>query len=274
MEWLINRRRMMFYKEPPPKYINFVDSEIWRLSCINWGDYNETVITDNGNDTVNIVTTYKSKLYNSVKKSTIISSEENVDNSQGTYTAGTTQEALGITEKQCKAITSLGRVFYGNTSLTSTEDFIKFTNVKVFNNYHIKDIKTVQAIYCPPNLERIITIWAFEIGANKGGVVLLPKTLSNITQNVARYTYFKVICFATTPPAVSTQTNNGVLYNLSWSYANITLYVPDDSLEAYKNSNWALPRYGGYSTSMPMYGFSDLPSELLPYYNIYAQTQV
>lgn len=38
MEWLINRRRMMFYKAVPPVYLSFEDRRIWEICCYNWGD--------------------------------------------------------------------------------------------------------------------------------------------------------------------------------------------------------------------------------------------
>lgn len=38
MEWLINRRRMMFNKSIPPTYMNFEDSRVWEICCYYWGD--------------------------------------------------------------------------------------------------------------------------------------------------------------------------------------------------------------------------------------------
>lgn len=41
MEWLINRRRMMFNKALPPVYLSFEDSRFWEICCYNWGDVEE-----------------------------------------------------------------------------------------------------------------------------------------------------------------------------------------------------------------------------------------
>lgn len=38
MEWLINRRRMMFNKAVPPVYLAFEDSRVWEICCYLWGD--------------------------------------------------------------------------------------------------------------------------------------------------------------------------------------------------------------------------------------------
>lgn len=38
MEWLINRRRMMFNKAVPPVYLAFEDSRVWEICCYEWGD--------------------------------------------------------------------------------------------------------------------------------------------------------------------------------------------------------------------------------------------
>lgn len=38
MEWLINRRRMMFNKAVPPVYLTFEDGRLWEVACYNWGD--------------------------------------------------------------------------------------------------------------------------------------------------------------------------------------------------------------------------------------------
>lgn len=38
MEWLINRRRMMFNKAVPPAYLTFEDRRVWELVCHFYGD--------------------------------------------------------------------------------------------------------------------------------------------------------------------------------------------------------------------------------------------
>lgn len=143
MEWLINRRRMMFNRVIPPDYLTFEDAEFWRIACEIYGDYYQTVITDNGDNTVNIVKTFESWLYHTKKKSIIIENRENVDNSGGTYIAGTTKEAVGITQNQCDAVIvftdltdSRNTAFCNNEVITSLNDFAKFRNcTRIYSNY-------------------------------------------------------------------------------------------------------------------------------------------
>lgn len=105
MEWLINRRRMMYNRASAPEYISINNLTVWTIACENFGDFNEIVITDNGDNTVNIATTYKSMLGSVVKKEKIVSSQMGVDNTGGTYTPGTTLEPIGLTQRQSDAIT-------------------------------------------------------------------------------------------------------------------------------------------------------------------------
>lgn len=153
MEWLINRRRMMCHESVPPVYLAFEDAEFWRLTCINYGDYNETVITDNGDNTVNITTTFKSVIVSptdqrkvNLKKSSIISEETNVDNSEGTYVAGTTKEPVGITQRQCDAIKNIGyfsgsgisNVYTSNALIISANDYTHFRNLnEIYGNWTV-----------------------------------------------------------------------------------------------------------------------------------------
>lgn len=130
MEWLINRRRMMFNKSTPPAYVTFADPIVWTTMCERYGDYDEVVITDNGDDTVDIVTTYKSMRNGSLVKSVVTDTQTNVDNSGGTYTAGTTKRMIGISKRQCAAVTSFpNKVFKSNTSITSFDELIYFTSL-------------------------------------------------------------------------------------------------------------------------------------------------
>ena len=91
---MTTRRRMMSGTDPD-QYLTFRDPDIELYVCTSWGDYNTIVVTDNGDDTVNIETTFKSMLGTTVVK-TSTTTQTNVDNSLGTYTAGTTYEAVGI----------------------------------------------------------------------------------------------------------------------------------------------------------------------------------
>ena len=152
MEWLINRRRMMCHESVPPVYLHFEDYEVWKAVCTRYGDYNEIVVTDNGDNTVDITTTFKSVImldvYQqtvTVKKSVVVDTQTNVDNSQGTYTAGTTKEPVGITQKQCDAVLIMGNyrssdvvtnLFKNNTAIISANDLIHFRNLtEIYGNW-------------------------------------------------------------------------------------------------------------------------------------------
>lgn len=176
MEWLINRRRMMYNKAVPPTYLTFEDAEAWRLCCINWGDYNETVITAGDNNTVDIVVTFKSKLNNTIKKSIIIDTQEGVDNSQGTYIEGTITEAIGITQKQCDAVTSWGTVFRYTTAV-SLNDLAKFNNVASIANYAFADSPNLYSIVLPAKVTSINNNYGNNCISNCPNLKIL-KTLS------------------------------------------------------------------------------------------------
>lgn len=49
MEWLINRRRMMWHKFVPPNYFGFEDQRIWEICAYKWGDtYNLQEVNGEG----------------------------------------------------------------------------------------------------------------------------------------------------------------------------------------------------------------------------------
>lgn len=121
----------MLNRSTPPVYIPFEDPEVWRIICENYGDTNETVITEGENNTVNITVTLVQKRNRLVTKRTVISTQENVDNSQGTYTVGTTTEPVGITKKQCEAVTAFPSNFFKNNT-----DITSFMELKYFINMH------------------------------------------------------------------------------------------------------------------------------------------
>ena len=75
---MITRRRMMSGTDPD-QYLTFRDPDIELYVCTSWGDYNTIVVTDNGDDTVNIETTFKSMLGTTVVK-TSTTTQTNVDN--------------------------------------------------------------------------------------------------------------------------------------------------------------------------------------------------
>lgn len=262
MEWLINRRRMMYNKAVPPTYLAFEDSKIWEYCCVHWGDYNETVITDNGDDTVNIVTTFKSMNNLTVKKSIIVDEQNNVDNSQGTYTAGTTKEPVGITIKQCAAVTSFpaAQSDLANSKLpgiTSFNEFKYFVNIvygsNTWNMFYGQSLLT--SVECPP------VTWTHSNGCYQwfrscGALehLILPKVANytnycfsgcgaeelDFSENTQKITNFPrdnnnlkvIICRATTPPELSGA------YAGNFPSGLEGIYVPADSVDLYKAASY------------------------------------
>ena len=241
MEWLINRRRMMYNKATPPAYVTFEDNDIWKNVCRYYGDYNETVITDNGNNTVNIVTTFKSVFGTTsdsaftIKKSIVIDEQTNVDNSGGTYTAGTTREAVGITMKQIKAVTANNVMirastdFNSNTNIGGThrfEEFQYFTGMKNGSVLRAANIK-YEHIKFPCNMTFIdfYTDWAYSM------ILDFPSTLTTITSyfGVRIRTGVTIIFRSATPPSIASS-------QLAESYQKkiAKMYVPSASLTDYQ----------------------------------------
>lgn len=255
MEWLINRRRMMFNKAVPPAYLVFNDPVFWSICCNNWGDYNEIVVTDNGNSTVNIVTTFKSMLNTTVKKSTVVSTQTNVDNSGGTHTAGTTKEAVGITAKQCAAVTTIANyTFSNNSDLTDAGELEYFTGLTTINR-NFTNCQNLTKVIIPVNVTSVNNslgqntdsltsiVFPVKVTTIEGGVFYYPNglqhctVLGNVTsigadsfrcQNLVDFTIY-----ATAPPTLSTRTFSNVP-------STAKFYVPAESVDTYKAaSGWS-----------------------------------
>ena len=91
--------------------------------------------------------------------------------------------------------------------------------------------------------------------------VIIPSTITEIGTYTFGFTIEEyVICFAKTPPALSETTVNNPFYKNT--YDNVILYVPAESIEAYRNAlGWGAPFMGGdeyyfkniYPITMPTY---------------------
>ena len=91
--------------------------------------------------------------------------------------------------------------------------------------------------------------------------VIIPSTITEIGTYTFGFTIEEyVICFAKTPPALSETTVNNPFYKNT--YNNVILYVPAESIEAYRNAlGWGAPFMGGdeycfkniYPITMPTY---------------------
>lgn len=248
----------MYNKVIPPTYLTFEDSKIWEYCCVHWGDYNEIVITDNGNNTVNIVTTFKSMKNLTVKKSIIVDEQNNVDNSQGTYIAGTTKEPVGITIKQCAAVTRFPNATddVRNSNLpgiTSFNEFKYFTNISSTSaaNNLFNGQNHLTSLECPPinwGSSNFVSGWFRDCTSLKH--LVLPKTqrylnycfsgcgaeeldFSENTQEILNFPRSNsnlkvVICRATTPPTMTAGQAN------AWPATLEHIYVPAESVDLYK----------------------------------------
>lgn len=248
----------LIWEKGEPEYIPFEDATVHTMCATRWGDYNETVITDNGDDTVNIVVTFKSMLNTTLKKSKVISSESNVDNTGGEYTPGTTKTAVGITLKQCAAVTSIGTIFKSNTSIRKFNEFQYFTSVTSLSNNAFAS-SGIAEITFPNSLRTIggtgnyasvfqscynLTQLILNEGVTRVGdrwiwdsyhisLIDLPSTITALNgYGIQPYrknqVNFNIICRATTPPTLG---SSGYLTKL------VKVYVPDDSVDAYKAAN-------------------------------------
>lgn len=242
----------LIWEKGEPDYIPFEDATVHTMCATRWGDYNETVITDNGDNTVDIVVTFKSMLNTTLKKSRVISTQTNVDNTGGTYTPGTTKEAIGMTLKQCAAVTSISTVFQSQ-NITTFNEFQYFTSVSSLTTSAFKSCKMTaitlpssmrtigkQAFRLCTNLTRMIVpegvtstgeqwVW----GCKNINLIDLPSTMRTLTgygiqPYDSKQVNFSVICRAVTPPTLGSSSYLGKL---------VKVYVPDDSVDAYKAAN-------------------------------------
>lgn len=286
MEWLINRRRMMYNKAVPPAYLTFEDNEFWQKICIHYGDYYQIDVTDNGNNTVNILVTFKSALakingtYQTVeiKKSIVDTtrSRTNVDNTGGEYTIGTTYEAVGITKKQCEAVGQIGTMFDKDSNLYSIKDILHFTSINYAHTYMFRQT-SISEIYWPDsplvnlptglfaqcnNLTTAIVREGIEsvnqifYGCSNLEVAVFPTTITSITgQAFITATNLHLIVKAVVPPTLGSNTLDRTL-----SASGAFICVPDESVEAYKTA-----QYWSNKSSI-IIGKSDLPSEYSQYW--------
>lgn len=261
MEWLINRRRMMFNKAAPPAYLVFNDPVFWSMCCNNWGDYNEIVVTDNGDNTVNIVTTFKSMLNTTVKKSTVVSTQTNVDNSSGTYTAGTTKEAVGITAKQCAAVTTIpNNTFNSISNLVDVREFEYFVGLTELK-YNFKSCPDLQYITIPPNVTYItecfgqarnnVTSIVFSENVTRlgSGVFYSPNNLQQcvILGDITEIGSSSFWCSNLTSFTIYTATPPNIYRNVfSGTPSSLKIYVPAESVDAYK----AASRWSDYASKI------------------------
>ncbi len=266
MEWLINRRRMMLNRSTPPNYLTFEGQEIWSRLCCAFGDFEETAVTVNEDETVNITTSFVSMKNTLETKRIVLSTQTNVDNTGGTYVEGITKTPVGITMKQCAAVTDFRRSFYPvltDTPLSGTEPFNEFKYFTGFNSWlNSSKIRTFTNGYSPNFLVTELTfpseMLAIEIVGvastvqklvtNEGLITMKSGlrntncTLLDVASTVTTFSPYvlyqspkrqicTVIMRPTTPPAI--------YHSYDGSGKPVAVYVPDESVEAYKaDADW------------------------------------
>ena len=248
----------LIWEKGEPEYIPFEDATVHTMCATRWGDYNETVITDNGDNTVDIVVTFKSMLNTTLKKSKVISSETNVDNTGGEYTPGTTKTAVGMTLKQCAAVTGVGTIFRNNTTIRKFNEFQYFTSITSLSNNAFAS-SGIAEITFPTSLRTIggtgnyasvfqlctnLTQMILNEGVTSVGdrwiwgsknikLIDFPSTITTmrgygIQPYDSKQVNFNIICRAVTPPSLG---SSGYLTKL------VKVYVPDNSVDTYKAAN-------------------------------------
>lgn len=270
---------------PYEEYVPFEDYEVWKCVVNAFGDYTEvktTVTVDNDIVTTTIQRTPVSMMNKTATRyyteTTITTAMTTGDEVTGTTTV---KEPRGITMGQIQAVTVLDCVS-GNRTTGEKISFKNFNELRYFTsvitlggfNYvyfddlvipsHITNITGTSfqnAIFNSVIVEEGVkhalsnSFWDRCCGY---GVVVLPSTLETFKSTfgygpagIANAT--NVIIKATTPPE-----RVGAAY-VDWFKIRTILYVPDESVEAYKSAE-------GYENHQAIRGKSELPDELKKYW--------
>lgn len=166
---------------------------------------------------------------------------------------GVTKKPLGITVRQCAAVSSLGTFFRQNSLIKMFDEFVLFTGVSNLPNECFRESSIVN-ITLPPSIKSITGAYKFQFmkcrnlnrlevsegttsiqsmqwiwEADKLRLLILPSTISDLRSDAlathGRANTTTVICKAVTPP---TKTNTSYYNNVA------AVYVPDESVDAYK----------------------------------------
>ncbi len=133
-----------------------------------------------------------------------------------------------LSKFEASKVTSFKKLFYKNTDITTLEDFKYFTHVNNMNNAFSYCYNLTDAIFWEGVEYLQDNVIAF---CQKIKYIEFPSTIKHLGQMFLRYPIDKnngiVICKALNPPAI---------HSYSTNIKAITLYVPDESLELYKNT--------------------------------------
>ena len=230
------------------QYIDFEDAEVKRLCAINFGDYRQTITTDNGDNTVTITEKYKSKGLSDeiISTTTREITPEDI--------AGTVNTPIGVTYKQAAAVTSIGTIFQSNTTIRKFNEFQYFTHVTSLSNNAFNGSGIAQITF-PTSLRTIgsgnysnVFLTCYNLtkmilnegvtsvadhwvwGSKNITLIDFPSTIIamsgyGIHPYDSTQKNFNIICRAVNPPALG---SSNYLTKL------IKVYVPDDSVTAYK----------------------------------------
>ena len=137
-------------------------------------------------------------------------------------------DGTGITKAQCAAVSSIGTKFKGNTTISSFNEFVNFTNLNELASEVFRACSNLSAIMLPSTI-KIIRDNAFN-GCNFIKFII-PDTITGIGSYVFSWnkSITTFISYPTIPPSTG---------NIFTTVPNI--YVPDASVDTYKNaSGWS-----------------------------------
>ena len=186
-------------------YLKFEDDEVWRICCINWGDYQEVVTAiDSNAGTTTITTTHVSMLNTTATRGT---SQVTTRETEEGDVAGTVKNPVGITRAQCAAVSSLGNVFMRNTIITYLElKYLTGITSMVQNN-----------VVYTGNIKK----FDIPIGITSLGNYVV----ANLSKLESLYLY------PSTPPTITSST----IFNLP---SQTVIYVPNGTLSAYQSAQY------------------------------------
>ena len=133
-----------------------------------------------------------------------------------------------LSKFEAAKVTTLGILFYKNANITTLEDFKYFTNINNLNNAFSYCYNLTDAIFWEGVEYLRDNAIAF---CQKIKYIEFPSTIKHLGQMFLRYPIDKnngiVVCKALNPPVIQSYSTN---------IKATVLYVPDESLELYKNA--------------------------------------
>ena len=207
---------------------------MWRICCTNWGDYTEVVVTDNGDNTVNITRT-PVRMKNTTATRGRSEVEYNVDNTPDAsgntpYVSGTTKEPVGITMRQCGLAVISANVFASINDKNHTfEEFQYFNSQTTFKNYG-NFVKCIGRLIFPP---RFVS-WQDDQPYTQSVLIYeFPETLTrfHLSRGGINKKDIVLVFKGATPPTL-----NFGYFNPTAAGNTCYIYVPDNAIDVYKQA--------------------------------------